>query len=279
MNILGIIASGVSGNLFSATGGNEVKTVGGKTYHFFTANGTLSVTGTGDIEICSIGGGGGGGAFHAGGGAGAEVDYWTTVSATTNNYDVVIGAKGNKGLWNGGVPSNGTQGGTSKFSLGVTDYVTSLGGGRGGTGAATETGQNGGSGGGGAALTNGTAGGSASGSNTNAGGAGARDGNNLSAGGGGGATAAGSAGVSGFNSSVGGAGGAGLTLTNIDSNLTAANFTTLTGMTVISSGGGGSCWTDPDATETRGLGGTGAGDGGDGRNSEAATAATSLTLR
>ena len=256
-------------------GGNEIKTVGSYKYHFFTANGTLTVPTAREIEICSIGGGGGGGAYHAGGGGGAEVDYWTSVSATTNDYDVVVGAKGNKGLWNGGTPSNGTGGGTSKFSLGVTDYVTSLGGGRGGTGSATETGGNGGSGGGAAALTNGTAGGAASGSNTFAGGAGARNGNNISAGGGGGATVAGSAGVSGASSSVGGAGGAGLTLTTIDSNLTAANFTTLAGMTVISSGGGGSCWTDPDTSETTGLGGTGAGNGGNGLASLAATSATS----
>ena len=51
-------------------------------------------------------------------------------------------------------------------------------------------------------------------------------------------------------------GGAGLTLTNLDTNLTSANFTTFTGMTVICSGGGGGSWGN-----TAGSGGTGAGNG------------------
>ena len=46
----------------SATGGNEVKTVGSYKYHIFTASGTFTVTaGSGNIEVMSCGGGGGGG--------------------------------------------------------------------------------------------------------------------------------------------------------------------------------------------------------------------------
>lgn len=52
----------------TATGGNEVKTIGGFTYHIFTGNGTFNVSSGGTITVFSIGGGGGGGSDAAGGG-------------------------------------------------------------------------------------------------------------------------------------------------------------------------------------------------------------------
>jgi hypothetical protein len=62
--------------------------------------------------------------------------------------------------------------------------------------------------------------------------------------------------------SSGGNGGQGYTLTSIDSNLTSGNFTSLSGMTVISSGGGGGTQDiNGGGVNTRGVGGTGAGSG------------------
>jgi hypothetical protein len=61
---------------------------------------------------------------------------------------------------------------------------------------------------------------------------------------------------------VGGNGGEGYTLTSIDSNLTSGNFTSFSGMTVISSGGGGGCLDLNGSATIRGVGGTGAGSGG-----------------
>jgi len=75
---------------------------------------------------------------------------------------------------------------------------------------------------------------------------------------------------------TGGNGGAGYTLTSIDSNLTAANFATFTGMTVISSGGGGAGTKTDAGTAYSGIGGTGAGNGGAGNTGAQATSATSF---
>jgi hypothetical protein len=83
---------------------------------------------------------------------------------------------------------------------------------------------------------------------------------------------------------VGGNGGQGYLLTTIDTNFTAANFPiTLTGMTRLSSGGGGGNMVrspNPN-TGVRGTGGTGAGSGGNDYDGtpvvliDAATSATS----
>jgi hypothetical protein len=236
----------------TATGGNEVKTVGSYKYHIFTASGTFTVTAGAGIafEVMSCGGGGGGELNVQGAGGAAELDLFTSVTASAGSYTVTVGAKGTAG--------SGTKGGTSSFALGGTTYLSSLGGGA-GSGAVGGTGGSGGGGGNG----NG-AGGPASGSNTNVGGAGYGDGaNRFGGGGGGGATQAGTAaGLSGGNP-VGGNGGQGYTLTNIDSNFTAANFTSFTGMTVICSGGGGGALNkNSGGAVTRGVGGTGAGSGG-----------------
>jgi hypothetical protein len=240
-----------------ATGGNEVKTVGSYKYHIFTTNGTFSVSaGTGlNFEVMSCGGGGAGGYNFGGGGGGGELDLFTTVSASVNSYTVTVGAAGVINTSSGSVA--GGNGGTSSFALGGTTYVSSLGGG--GGGASGAAGVTGGSGGGSGAANVGAGG--ASGSNTNGGGGGAQNSTNYAGGGGGGAGTSATGGSA--TTSACGNGGAGYTLTSIDSNLTAANFTSLTGMTVICSGGGGGGGRVPSgAYPTRGIGGTGAGSGG-----------------
>jgi len=242
------------------TGGDEINAIGSYKYHLFTTNGTLSISGTKNIEICSIGGGGAGGAKgHAGGGGAGELDIWTAVNSATGNYSVVIGA-GGTGTSNQTIP--GASGGTTTFG----SVVSSLGGGGGGSRQqnAPTAGAAGGSGGGGNTYSDTTAnGGAANGSNTFAGGRGGPYTDPYySSGGGGGATAAGANATTG-STVVGGAGGQGYTLTTIDSNLTAANFTSLTGMTVICSGGGGSGYlANGNTSVSGGIGGTGAGNGG-----------------
>lgn len=267
--MIGAISAGTIGSAptpkVQATGGTT-GTAGVYKYHFFTGNGTFAVTVGGSVEICGIGGGAGGGYNIGSGGGAGEVDIWTALTATANNYDVVVGA-GSAGMspatgGNGPAP----QGGITTFKLGATTYVSALGGGGGSN--YNLAGGNGGSGGGGGYLT--AAGGTASGSNTFAGGTGYNSAPDYRGAGGGGATAAGVNGANSAGAYTGANGGEGYTLTTIDSNLTAANFATFTGMTVISSGGGGA-GVNTGGGGTSGLGGTGAGDGGAGT----ATVATS----
>jgi hypothetical protein len=272
MPIIGIIGSSAKGP-FIATGGDEVVTVGGYKYHIFSNNGTFAVTlGSRSLSVTSCGGGGGSALDAAGAGGAGELDINTTVSATVNNYDVIIGAAGQNGLSPSTAPTNG---GTTTFALGATIYNSSLGGGRGADSA--NAGQTGGSGGGGGYTTGN---GSNSGSNTNAGGTGTNNGlNSYAGGGGGGATSAGGNASVAASSATGGNGGAGYTLTTIDANLTAANFPiTLTGMTVICSGGGGSPnYNTGGGTRTAGIGGTGAGDSGTGQGATSLTSPTAAT--
>jgi hypothetical protein len=249
------------------TGGDEVKTVGSYRYHFFTSNGSLVVPASRNIEIISCGGGGGGGQRIAGGGGGAELDILVAVNNAVGTYTVTVG---NAGAGSTTDNVRGSQGGTSSFALGGTTYVTSLGGGGGGSGSSGEiAGGTGGSGGGGTFY--GGNGGTASGSNTNAGGNGVAD---KAGGGGGGATAVGNAGTT-VNTNPNSQGGQGYTLTSIDSNLTAANFTSLTGMTVICSGGGGARFGAVGGTSVA-VGGTGGGDGGFGTTPTPPTAGVSF---
>ena len=245
----------------AATGGTT-GTAGVYKYHFFTGNGTFAVTVGGNVEICGLGGGGGGGTNIGGGGGAGELDIWTALSATVNNYDVVVGAGGLGGLL-ASPYTRSTQGGLTTFKLGATTYVSSLGGGKSGN-EDDNAGATGGSGGGSRVV----AAGGASGSNTNVGASSANVNPYYPSGGGGGATGAGTAGST-SAPGTGGTGGAGYTLTTIDSNLTAANFATFTGMTVVNSGGGGGVLNNSGSgNSVRGLGGTGAGDGG---NSNGAT--------
>jgi hypothetical protein len=241
---------------FSAIGGNEVATVGSYRYHLFTSTSAFVVeSGKSDCEIAVIGAGGGGGRWGAGGGGGAKepASGYTTQNLSAGSYTVTVASGGIGALTinvKGGTPSDTSFAGTST--------ITAKGGGGGGT-AGSETGANGGSGGGGSgAAAAATPGGTASGSNTNAGGTASPSAPNYGSGGGGGATAVGGNGTS----TAGGNGGAGLALSTIDANLTSANFSTFSGMTVISSGGGGGCFRGG----TGGTGGTGAGNGTNSNN-------------
>ena len=255
-----VLGFGAGGVTFSATGGSEIQTVGTYKYHMFNATSTFSVTGSGDVDIMVIGAGGGGGSNGStianGGGAGAGAKEpssgYTTQTLTAANYTVTIASKGlasTNGSVIGGTPSATSFAGTSTISA--------LGGGGGGssTSPSNSAGGAGGSGGGVYGNRSG-AGGAASGSNTNIGGIAYLGGApSYGAGGGGGATAAGTQ----STANVGGSGGQGLTLTSMDSNLTAGNFSTFTGMTVVCSGGGGAV--DEGAT-AGGTAGTGGGNGG-----------------
>ena len=247
------------------SGGQETVTVGGYKYIVFTSSGTLTVAGAGPVEVCSVGGGGGGGngdAASSGGGGAGELDIWTSCALTTN-VTVTIGA-GSLGATTDN--TNASNGGTTTFG----SFTSSLGGGGGGF----NQGGTGGSGGG-VGYASVSSFGGASGSNTNVGGAGYFSVPAFGSGGGGGATAAGATSTTGF---VGGYGGQGYTLTTIDANLTAGNFpTTLIGMTVICSGGGGSSVNVTPGTTTAGLGGTGAGNGAFGTDGGAGTLATAAT--
>lgn len=262
--MIGNIVAGITGapTLKVAATGGTTGTAGLYKYHFFTGNGTLAVSQGGNIEICGIGGGGGGGTNIGGGGGAGELDIWTALTATASNYDVVVGAGGAGGELAFPYTAS-TSGGTTTFKLGATTYVSSLGGGKSGN-EDTNPGATGGSGGGSRVA----AAGGASGSNTNVGASSANTAPYYPSGGGGGATGAGTAGST-TAPGTGGTGGAGYTLTTIDSNLTAANFATFTGMTVVCSGGGGGVLNNSGGgSSIRGLGGTGAGDGG---NSNQAT--------
>lgn len=230
------------------SGGQETVTVDGIKYVLFTSSGNLTVSNGGLVDVLVVGGGAGGGADLSGAGGAGAIEgsgFFQTQTLSATTYSVTVGAQGN-GSTNNTV--KGASGGNSVFT-GVTT-ITALGGGGGGS-YGNADGVAGGSGGGGSFSSG--VGGAASGSNTFAGGNGSSSAPNYGTGAGGGATAIGLNGTS----TAGGNGGQGKTLTAIDTNLTAANFTTLTGMTVISSGGGGACYN----LGTAGLGGTGAGDG------------------
>lgn len=254
-------------NPLKLSGGQETVTVGGYQYIVFTSSGELTVSANsyGVVDVCTVGGGGSGSSTNGGGGGGAaEIDYWTSC-AITSNVSVTIGA--------GAIPvanSGGNVGGSTSFGT----FITSLGGGGGGVNY--NAGITGGSsgGGGGGAITTSPAG---TGNNTNAGGSG---GHLSSGGGGGGASGAGQASnvaLGGTPSGKAGDGGAGLLLTTIDSNLTAANFPiTLAGITRFAAGGGGGQGQNYGGSATRGLGGTGGGGNGDqGANSVIGSAGTS----
>jgi hypothetical protein len=252
----------------SATGGSEIVTVGGFKYHLFDASSTFSVTDGGNVEILVIGAGGGGGSDGSstgnggGGGAGAKepASGYTTQTLTSGNYTVTIAS--------GGIASQSgsTIGGTpSATSFAGTSTISANGGGGGGSFSSPNNSAGGAGGSGGGVYGNRTgSGGTASGSNTNIGGTAFIGAPSYGAGGGGGATAAGGQ----ATSTVGGSGGQGLTLTNIDSNLTSANFTTFTGMTVVCSGGGGAV---DLGGGTGGTAGTGGGNGGVNGGGAAAT--------
>ena len=251
-----------------ATGGNLVATDGTYWYHAFTSSGNFIPQTSLNAKVMVVGGGAGGGAHIAGGGGAGAINDFTSTYTLNNNttYLCTIGAGGggNTGT------AKGSPGISSVFS-GSGTTITANGGGYGG-GNDVFPGGPGGSGGGAAASGGGAAGGTSSGSNTFAGGSGWYGPYPIySAGGGGGATAAGGNGST--TASVGGNGGQGMLLSSIDSNLTTVLAGALSGMTRVSSGGGGCGQNPAGGAQTGGVGGAGGGNGGFGSTN--ATNATS----
>jgi hypothetical protein len=257
-------------------GWQELEVIGDYGYLIFTkssdfvvANGTLSA------EILCVGAGGGGGYNVGGGGGGGAIEgagpgYYGSQTLPVGTYRVEVGAGGS------GESINFSVGGDTIFT-GASTITASGGGGGGGQSPGGRAGGPGGSGGGGTGTGSTTVGGTASGNSTNVGGGASNVSPWYGGGGGGGATAVGVAAVS----NNPGEGGEGLALTTIDANLTAANFDSFTGMTVISSGGGGCNVRANAGTMAVGaLGGTGGGQGAASGSSygelNAATDATSF---
>lgn len=127
---------------FITASGGTISTPGnGFRYHTFTHPGTPSTnpysdsfvissgTSVVDVLIVAAGGGGGSGYYGGGGGAGAVI-HGQSVTVAPGTYPITIGNGGAGGLYPPG-PSSGANGGNSAF-----DTVTSLGGGRGGSGPA-----------------------------------------------------------------------------------------------------------------------------------------------
>lgn len=128
-----------------ATGGT-ITTVGGRTFHTFTADGTFSLlVSVGTVEVFAIGGGGGGGSYSGGGGGAGSLVVVTGALAVAN-YTITVGAGGAGGTT--GAP--GSAGSQSRFSAtGIN--IRALGGGGGASDGLGIGGGNGGCGGGGAA--------------------------------------------------------------------------------------------------------------------------------
>lgn len=194
-------------------------------------------------EALVVAGGGGGGALGAGGGGGGVIDFTSVTFTSGTQYNILVGGAGT------GSSSNATQGGNSSCAN-LSATLTAVGGGRGGSYVGTPTGGAGGSGGGGC-------GGSASSGGSNTSGQGQLGGNNntndgtyIDGAGGGGYSSAGGDTTKG----TGGAGGQGYLLT---SPLT--SFAAFSGMTRLSSGGGGG--SRQSTGGNFGLGGSGAGNG------------------
>jgi hypothetical protein len=227
----------------NATGGDEVKEVGGYRYHLFTNSGDLDALDKGEYEILIVGAGGGGGWGRGGGGGGGAVEPasgYTKQTLIPGTYTVTIADGGSAG-------ASGVEGGTpSATSFAGASTIAAAGG---GGGASSNNGSPGGSGGG--AKDGDRTGGAAIGSNTNPGGDGLGGGAGGGAGGGG-ATDKGDD----YSNGAAGNGGQGLALADIDAALTSSNFTTFSGKTHVASGAGGGAIDSPGGT-----GGTGAGNG------------------
>ncbi|MEY4616205.1 MAG: hypothetical protein RJB66_1165 [Pseudomonadota bacterium] len=277
--------SGVSlSSCFTATGGATASSSGYK-YHYFSSNGTFTVSsGPGAVEVLIVAGGGGGGHFGGGGGGGGVV-YGPSITVATQAYSVTVGGGGSG---SNTIGANGNNGGDSVFN----SYTAKGGGGGGsrlgsGSSYGGQAGSSGGSGGGGSHSNTGTAasgGGSTqatySGVQTygKAGGTGKPNTNgseptHASAGGGGAGGVGGNykVGTSGRGSDGGGDGGVGVNLS--------ARFGTSYGASGwFGGGGGGQIYQDTTLT-LNGKGGTGGGgnggiDGGLGLDATAGVAGT-----
>lgn len=113
---------------FSLSGGTETY-IGNDKLLTFTSNGTLTVTGSGNIRLLIVGGGEGGatGDYNNGvsgyGGNGGEVYYSVSYGVTAGTYNVVVGT-GDSSVFNitkrrgSKLNSIGTPGGSIRTSLG-----------------------------------------------------------------------------------------------------------------------------------------------------------------
>ena len=239
---------------FSLSGGSQ-STFGNYTLFTFTSNGTLSVSGSGAIDVLVVGGGGAGGLpsgnSNYGGGGGAGGLVWVTgYNVSSGTYSMVVG--------NGGAKDNSTSGARGNTGQDSTAFgLTAKGGGGGGSQGGTSTGGTGGSGGGGG-YTGGNSGGAAatqpsqsnSGVGTlvyNLGNAGSNANTNPNGGGGGGG-----AGGAGFSSGASTNGGAGF-------NMSALLGTGVGDSGWFAGGGGGTNATTNSGTYAGSNGGNGGG--------------------
>jgi hypothetical protein len=153
-----------------ATGGT-ITTVGNDNVHTFTSSGTFTAPVDLTARVLVVAGGGGGGYDRGGGGGAGGMIENTSLSISSGSYSVSVGAGGAQQV-NGQNSSFGT-------------YITTQGGGAGGSYPSTNA-SSGGSGGGGASVTGYTTGANGTAGQGNAGGSG-NGGSPYPAGGGGGA--------------------------------------------------------------------------------------------
>ena len=116
----------------SATGGDEIQTVGGFKYHVFTSSSNFVLSSnpySEAVEILVAGGGAGGGSSYGAGGGAGELDLFTSQTLSAGTYTVTIGS-GSSGATNSSTKAS--NGGQSQF-IG-TSTITALGGGAGGCG-------------------------------------------------------------------------------------------------------------------------------------------------
>ena len=184
---------------FSGTGG-DTDIIGNYTIHVFKTSGTLTLAGSGFVDVLIVAGGGGGGWRVKGGGGGGAggLIYLINQTVSGGTYNITVG--------NGG--AGNTNGGHSSI-IGPSMTLTAVGGGRGGGG--NSSGASGGSGGGGGSDTSPGAGGSGTSGQGNRG-ASASGSRYDTGGSGGGAGAAGATGnpyCGGNGRSCGAAGGVG----------------------------------------------------------------------
>jgi hypothetical protein len=107
-----------------ASGGTNVEdvTIDGVEYrvHYFASSGSFSVStlGTGEIDYLIVGGGGGGSYnnFYGSGGGGGGVRAGSTTLASVEDYDVTVGAGGNRAT----VTNTAGQAGGSSEAFGLT---------------------------------------------------------------------------------------------------------------------------------------------------------------
>ena len=223
---------------YTATGAYSTHTVGGHVHIVWSSNGSISFTGSYNVQfICIAGGGGGQGSFrwdsfnrnprpHGGGGGGGAggVLLSSSQSISGKSVTITVGAGGTRSEGQiGGFPDRAQQGGNSSAAIASGSTFTAIGGGGGGR----SDGGDGGSGGGGANDGDGGSGTSGQGND-----GGDSDGYTVSqaqasrytggGGGGGGGGAGGDGSASSSTSITGGAAGAGKRLNLTGSNVTYA---------------------------------------------------------